>query len=98
MRYNPSNADGASYLLLHRATTIARRMLASDAYSQYYAPKTIVSMAFATANTNLEHEGLRVPGSNQLTQKGAEKERYLLSEMSADEIENAYYELVQYTN
>jgi hypothetical protein len=91
VRTNPADGGRTSYLLLHWATEIAKSIHESGAYD----PSDVLSIAFATANTNLERLKLRSRGTNKLTAAGRARERELLTRMSPEEIENEYEALTE---
>lgn len=85
-RNNPREQGRHSYLLLHWVTQILESMAARGDFG-YENP---IGVAFGTANTLLERDGLRVPGTNRLTTAGKRRERELLSRMTPQRVELEY--------
>ena len=88
-RLNPAADRQTSYMVLHWATGITKALLDSDEYIEH-DPAELLQIGFAMANAMAEKQGLRVPGTNELTPAGKKRERELLKYRPAEQIEAAY--------
>lgn len=88
-RLNPASDRQTSYIVLHWATGITKALLNSEEYDGY-EPDEVLQIGFAMANAMAEKQGLRVPGTNELTPEGKKREREMLKYRPAEQIEAAY--------